>query len=133
MFEFDTAWITLILRLLVVAAMLFCAWEAGRITNLLDNKRLIRIVKKITYGLIFFAVARLVASFADNYIGFGIGLFSNVINYSFWAWVYWYFRKQRRRLQDETFTPDIRSRVSATIDELLDDMRLEYQKLTTRG
>ncbi|HEX9962056.1 MAG TPA: hypothetical protein VGB00_14060 [Pyrinomonadaceae bacterium] len=129
----DTAFWTLILRWLVVAAMLFCAWEAGRITTMLDNKRLIRIVRKIAKGLAFFALARLAASFVDDYVGFGIGLFSNLVNYAFWGWIYWYFRRQRRRLQDETFTPQIRLRLSRSIDEVLDDMRLEYQKLTTKG
>jgi hypothetical protein len=129
----ETQITTLILRWLVVVAMLAVAYEAWAITTLLENQRLIRIVKKIANGLIVFAIARLFASIADNYVGFGIGVCSNVINYAFWIWVFWYFHRQKKRLQSESIGPDGRRRLSNSIDEILDELRYEREKLITGG
>lgn len=129
----ETQLLTLILRWLVVIAMLAVAREAWHITAMLENQRLIKIVKKIAKGLVVFAIARLVASFADNYIGFGIGISSNVVNYAFWIWVFWYFHRQKKRLQSETIGPDGRRRLSASIDEILDELKYEREKLITGG
>lgn len=129
----DTQTITLILRWLVVLAMFACAREAWLITKLLENRRFIRIVKKIAVGLIVFAFARLAASIIDNYLSFGVGVLSNVVNYAFYFWILYYFHKQRRRLKSEMVGADGRRRVSGAINDILDEMKYELDKHATAG
>ena len=124
--------ITLVLRWLVVFLALLIAQEAWRIFALLENVRLSRIVGKIYKTFLFFGIARFVASLLDNYLDYGIGIFSNIVNDCFFIWIFLYFRRQRLRLKSDSFTPDSRRRISTVIDELLDELSLEKEKLGTQ-
>lgn len=123
---------TMVLRLIVVFLALIIAQEAWRIFGLLDNARLSRIVRKIYMTFLLYGICRFLATFADNYLDYGIGIFSNIVNDGFFIWIYIYFRRQRKRLESDSFTPDNRRRISGIIDELLDELRLEKEKLSTQ-
>lgn len=127
----DITVITLLLRWSVVVAMAVCAFIISRITKLIGNWQLSRIVKRIGVGIGLFALGRFIASIIDGYTGSSIGIVSNIVNWAFWAWVLWGLIKLNQTLKSEEIGGDGRDRISDSIAAIISEMRLEYHKLKT--
>lgn len=118
----------MVLRWLQSFVVLGVGIELFRSIHLIRNERVTTIVYSTAMVILVFFVAKIVAAMLDDNLR-GIGLFSNVINISFWSYVYVKCYSMRKSLQSEMVGEKGRLRVSQSLDEILNEMDRKRRKL----
>lgn len=128
---------TLAMRLILSWSMaifvLACGVEAWRIASSIKNARLRDILKRISVGLVSFFVARLAAALTDGYFQLLIPFASYTVNFLFWFWVLYHFRRQRKIVQSDSVGEAGRRRLSVSIEQIIEEMTREQEKLISVG
>lgn len=133
MFEYiEISLLTFFLRqgvALVIAANGLVLWM---ITRELRSERVKALVSKYGTIVLIFAACRVLAAFVDYEYGFGIGLWSNVVNYGFWSWLLFSLVLWLCRLRKG----DGREKTADGLEQIAREMRLyksDLHKFITTG
>lgn len=128
MFDFiSVAFMTFCLRQGVALVIGLCGVVLWLITNELKSPQVKKLVKKNGIIILVFAAFRIIAAFADYKYGFGIGLWSNIVNYLFWLWVLFIFTIQLIRIRKEGG----REKTADSLEQIAKEMRLYKTNLQT--
>lgn len=120
----------LVLRLVSAFIICACGIELVISSRLIANRRLTWILSNGGIALLSYFGARFIAAWVDSFYGFGVGLFSNIVNVAFWAVMYWKFRTLRKRLANKEISQTGRNNLGAAFDEILDEMRSAKKRLS---
>lgn len=99
--DFDKDLITLILRLVVVGWVTFCAVISRLIAKAVGNQQLQKLSNKLFWCFVFFAFARLFAAALDDWLNYSVGIFSNIVNNGFYFLIAYMLLKLYWRLTEK--------------------------------
>lgn len=134
----DTVTITFFIRLAVAFLCGWIALELYRITKVIDSERLQEVVFRGAAWFGIFAFARFAASFLDSFLKFeigggenqaGIGIFSNVVNFTFYGGVIYLLYRYRRIFEMSEPDTSGKKKVAQIFDDLLGEMEAAKNRL----